>query len=111
MNFLQSIKNSVFDYRMRVSPDKVVVDRRHLMELIEHFERIDSELRSRHNEGQVHFNQHLAEAITAAWHRSNKDGEGTLLVIMDTLRPLMLEERKVKERHKRKFYAPEKIIL
>jgi hypothetical protein len=98
MTFLELIKRDLDDYRMRARDGKVVVNRRALEELVSHFERVDSELRSRYSADKESFMRHLRDAITAAWHRSDKNGERTMMVIMDTLHPLLIEKEKLSNR-------------
>ena len=96
MNFLQRIKDSVNDPKNRCgSRDNVMVDVRSLRELIEHFERLDSTERALHpSSRQLEIEHQLHYLIEAAYHRQSKDAETTLMLVMDTLRPLMEQRHK-----------------
>ena len=58
-----------------------------LQDLIDHFERLDSLARSQYPGPSV--NETLQYAIEAVFHNNSKDGEITLLIIMDALKPLI----------------------
>jgi len=96
MNFLKSIKSQIYDPRMgnHSHKERVLVNTRDLRELIDNFEKLDTDARSAH-EGQP-LNQRLAHTLEAVFHQNEKDGEITLLIIMETLRPLIEERRKQK---------------
>ena len=102
MTFLTRIKEQMTDPRLgnRHGKDRVLVTSRDLLELIDHFERIDSEMRSLSHSPSTH--ETLARAIEAEFHNNGKDGEVSLLVIMGTLKPL-IEERHIQKRIERRI--------
>lgn len=102
MSFLTRIKEQMTDPRWgnRHGKHRVLVAGADLRELIDHFERIDSEMRSRSHSPTVH--ETLARAIEAEFHNNGKDGEVSLLVIMDTLKPL-IEERHIQKQIERRI--------
>ena len=83
MSFLKRIKGNLNDHR-RGSRESVTVDRRSLIELVEHFERLDSEGRAFHDSGSVR--QNLHHAIEAMFYAQAKDSEFILLVVVETLK-------------------------
>jgi hypothetical protein len=97
MGFIERIKEQIIDPRMgnHQRKERVIVNACDLRELMGHFERIDSEMRSLDHHPSVH--ETLSRAIEAEFHHNGKDGEVSLLVIMDTLKPL------IEERHKQKL--------
>ena len=97
MSFLKRIKNQMNDprtgnYRHK---ERVLINGCDLRELVDNFERLDSDMRSAHPTPSI--NERLSNAIEAIFHQNKKDGEITLLVIMETLKPL------VEARHKEKL--------
>lgn len=99
MNFLQRIKADLNEPRNRQGMrDKVIVDARSLRKLLEHFETMDTTERALHPESRkLEINHQLHNLIEAAYHRQGKNAETTLMLIMDTLRPLMEERYKEQE--------------
>ena len=101
MTFLTRIKEQITDPRMGNNPrkERVLVNARDLQKLIYHFERIDSEMRALDHHPSVH--QVLSRAIESEFYNNGKDGEVSLLVIMDTLKPLIEERHKQKQIERR----------
>lgn len=97
MTFLTRLKEQMSDPRLgnRLGREEVRVSSRALLQLIEAFERLDSEARANHPSPTSH--ERLARDIEAEFHANGKDGEITLLVIMDTLRPLIEQRHKDKQ--------------
>ena len=94
MNSLARLKENLTSPRQRIGQQSVVVDRRHLREILEHFEQLDTAARALHPETQGrHVYERLALDIEAAYQQS-RDGEALLVVIMETLGPLIKERRK-----------------
>lgn len=102
MNFLTLLKEQMNDPRLgnRFSSEHVRVSSRALAQLIDAFERVDSLMRASHPSPSLH--EQLARDIVAAFHANGKDGEITLLVVMDTLRPLI--EDRLKEKQIQRLY-------
>ncbi len=100
MSFLQTIKNALHDERgQRGRRGYNVVPTRALIELVEHFERVESQQRLAHNRKHVPEPARiLAESLIASYH-TLKDEGALFLFIMDVLKPL-IEERKKMERAK-----------
>lgn len=96
MNFLERIKEELDSPRNRAGMrDQVAVNTRALRELIHHFERLDSEARAEHNSrAGAPLEQQLSEIIKAVYHKHDRNSDTTLLVIMDTLTPLIEAKRK-----------------
>lgn len=92
MSFLDKIKSDIKDPRnQRGSRYQVLVDIHSLYELVEAFERCDSGLKALTSTG-VDLEEMLHYAITALYHRDN-DSDKTLMIIMQTLLPLMRERQ------------------
>ena len=96
MDFLERIKTELHDYRRQQGlRSKTMVDTRCLLELIERFEQMDSEDRVGHNMGHVGLEYHLHNAILAVYHAKKRNSEETLLTIMETLTPVIKENRRI----------------
>lgn len=96
MNFLESITRDIQDtYRQRGRRDRVEVGYAALAELLHHFNVLESEHRAMQPD-VVRFspNQHLADAITAAFHASNGRTEEILKVVVDVLYQLTQVKRR-----------------
>lgn len=106
MNFLQRIKAQLYDPRQgRVGMGQQVrVDSIALSELIDNFESLDSQFRAsfKHHDLRAH----LRDAITAMYHNQGRNSELTLLVIMETLTPLIEANEKRKAQGIPVFKAP-----
>jgi len=100
MNFLDKINEDLNEPRnLRGMRDKVCVDSRALRELLRVYEQIDSERRVLNTDHCVNsLHRLLHETITAVYHQQGKGAETTLLIIMQTLQPLMEKQRKDNER-------------
>lgn len=100
MNFLNLVKLGLDD--IRGTRGKAIVDRQALRELIEHFERLDSHARAMHAHDNSTRHKDsayvLSTAIEAMYHQQGKNAETTLLVIMETLMPLMQQRQKESEK-------------
>jgi len=96
MNFLERIKKDINDPRNRQGMrERVVVDARSLRELLEHFETMDTAERALHKDARrLEIEHQLHNLIEAAYHQQGKDAETTLMLIMETLLPLMESRRK-----------------
>lgn len=96
MNFLEQIKEKLDSPRNRAGMrDQVTVNTRALRELIHHFERLDSDARSEHYRlAGAPPEQQLSEIIKTVYHKQGRNSEITLLIIMDTLTPLIEAKRK-----------------
>ena len=99
MNFLQRLKEELNDPKNCMGQrEKVLVSTKALRELLYHFETLDSYERATHKETRKqHINEQLRHTICASYHQQGKNTETTLMLIMDTLRPLMEERHKEKE--------------
>ena len=93
MNFLKHLKDKAFD-RSYGNREQVTVDRKALLDLIEHFERLDSADRAQADTRDLNENLHYAiEAV----YKNSKCTETTLLIVMQTLEPLIKERLKTSE--------------
>jgi len=99
MNFLERIKHNLEDYRnTRGRRDMVFVDRVALLELLSHYEVMDATERALPPAGvRQGISHQLHNLITASYLLQGKNSERTLMVVMDTLLPLM--DKRHKERH------------
>lgn len=93
MNFLKHLKDKAFDRRYG-SREQVTVDRKALLDLINHFERLDTAERAQIDTRDL--NRNLSYAIEAVY-KNNKCTEKTLLIVMGTLEPLIKERLKENE--------------
>lgn len=97
MNPIRKLNSQLNDIeRRRGMQQNVIVDSRSLRQLIDDYERLDSLARSAHNNlnpccDPLHF---LHDAVIAAYHQVGKDTEKVLVVIMETLSPLIKRNRK-----------------
>lgn len=96
MNCFERIKTDLYGERnRRGNRETSVVDTRSLLELLRHYESLDSEARALHPEGRrQEINEQLHHMITASYIKQGKNAETTLMLIMDTLRPLMEQKEK-----------------
>jgi len=94
---LKKIKCSLSDIRnQRGMRDKVLIDARALYELIDNFEDMDAVFRVNHaSNGDDNIRNVLRYAIEAVYRQQGRSSEMTLMIIMDTLRPLMEERAKI----------------
>lgn len=99
MNFLQRIKDNLNDYRNNHGRrQQVIVDTSALRELIDRFEDLDTECRALHPKARNQaIEKQLHDTINAVYQKQGKNAETTLMLIMDTLRPLMEERHKQQE--------------
>lgn len=99
MDFLQRIKDELLDPRnTRGMRGKVSVSVKELDSLIYHFEELDSYARATDRTSRaLHVNECLHNTIIAAYQQQGRNAETTLMVIMDTLLPLMEERNKERE--------------
>ena len=74
-----------------------VVDYKALVELLDGYERFDSDARSA-QDIYAPLERRLHDAITAMYHNQRKNGERTLTIIMQTLADLMTENQNRQER-------------
>lgn len=96
MDFLSRIKKDLYDARRQQGlRDKTMVDTRCLMELIERFEVMDNEERLRHGSGHIGLDHHLHNAVLAVYHAKKRNAEETMLIVMETLKPLIEENRRM----------------
>jgi len=102
MNFLQRIKSQINDPRqIQGSHQFTRVDYSALAELVDHFESVDAQFRALHDERDTR--QNLRNAITAMFHEKGRNSEEVLVLIMDTLQPLIEEKLKQKAMNKMRF--------
>ena len=96
MDFLSCLKKDLNDVRKRrgYQPEEVLVRAGCLRQMIEAFERLDSDARSAHNFHIAPLDQRLFEAVTAMYHQQRKDSDDTIAIIMQTLLPLIEEKQK-----------------
>ena len=96
MNFVKTLQEQINDpIRSRGRQCEVTVSHRALRELLMHFEELDSYCRATHPETRSRdINNQLAYTIEAAYQQQGKSSERTLMLIMDTLRPLMEKRHK-----------------
>jgi len=99
MNFLKRLKSDLNEpMNLRGMRSKVHVDARSLRELIHHYENMESTERALNYEARyLEVNHQLHNLITASYHKQGRNAETTLMLIMDTLRPLMKERDKENE--------------
>lgn len=100
MDPIKRLKSQLDDIeRRRGMGQMVAVDSRSLRQVIDDYERLDSLARSAHNSLNPCCEplRSLHDAIIAAYHQAGKDSEKVWLVIMETLAPLIEENRKHKE--------------
>ena len=94
MSFIKVIKSQLLNpQNHRGMRDEVVVNTAALSELIYHFEAMDSQLRYEHhirNKDSISNNLFLC---VEAHYNEFKDGERTLLVVMDSIKKLIKEKR------------------
>jgi len=90
MSFLTHLKSAVFDTR-RGNREQVTVNRSALLDLLYHFDRLDTEARAQIDTRDL--NENLHHAIEAVY-KNNDCSEKTLLIVMDTLGPLIRERLK-----------------
>lgn len=94
MNFLETIKQNLYDQEMRQGlRNHCVVNTKSLRELIDHFEQLDSFERSKADDHASL--THKLHNVLHALYRENHDSEQLMLTVMDTLKPMI--ERRVKE--------------
>jgi hypothetical protein len=96
MSFIERIKQNLNDERNRRGMrDKVLVDARALDELVRHYDVLDSAERALHPEArrQQIFKQ-LHDTLAAAYHQQSCDSELTLMVVMETLLPLIEQKQR-----------------
>ena len=95
MSFLQTIKTQLYDERKqrgRGARSIATVDRKSLEELIRHFESLDSEARDRNTQSDdLHLQLHVT---LEALYKEGRDGERLMMIVMDTLAPLIRERVK-----------------
>lgn len=96
MSFLTVIKRELYDERKHAGTrEKVLVDTRALWELVSQFEVLDATERALHREQRgLEVTEWLRNLIIAAYQQQGKNSEATLMLVMDTLRPLMEERAK-----------------
>jgi hypothetical protein len=93
MSFLRRIKEDLNNWDIQRGRGECVYIRRNdLMELIDQYERMESRERIIHERGFCSVEPMLADAINAIYHEQGRNAETTLLLIMETLKPL-IEER------------------
>ena len=91
MNFLERIERDMQDRRGR--GDEAVVSHNALRELVHHFKVLDSEMRAGQSVAAFRPDQHLANAVTAAFHASNGSTEEITRLVVNTLHELTRHER------------------
>ena len=95
MGFLNTIKNTLHDERHhRGSQGHTLVPTRAFIELVEHFERLDSEHRSISTQVCEPL-EHRLHTILEALYKEGMCGEQLMLIIMDTLKPLIKDRQKM----------------
>lgn len=95
MNFLKRLKSRL-DRREGGHHREVVIDRRDLYELIEQFERIDSEFRQLHDKGELE--RELANCAMAVFRKHGNSFDHVQLIVSNSVNPLIEEEVKTRER-------------
>lgn len=100
MKFLENLKRALNDPRTRRDQYTCAVNERDLRSLIEVYEKVDSDVRSQYasNDPGAPLEYRVHAAVQALYHASEKDADRTMLVIMETLLPLMQERRGEKMR-------------
>ena len=91
MNFVKRIKEDARHPRNMPRPHyRASVESMALHYFIEDYDRIDAELRAyKNNQINPEFHQVLSAAVKASYHENNKSSERTMMVIFETLLPLM----------------------
>jgi hypothetical protein len=99
MSFIKRLKNDLNDsMKHRDMRSKAHVDASALRELIDRFEDMDATERALNYEARyLEVNHQLHNLIVASYNKQGKNAETTLMLIMDTLRPLMKEREKENE--------------
>lgn len=99
-NFVKTIKREINDLmNCRGQREKCLVSTRALHALLDDYERLDTYVQATSLDAQrINIQQHLHHTIQAAYEQQNKNAETTLMLIMDTLRPLMEERHNQKEK-------------
>lgn len=103
MNFLDIINRDLSDLRnLQGMREKMYVNSRAIRELVRHYEELDSfhRVTSIDDRGAV-LEEKLHNCIKAVYENQGKNAETTLMLIMDTLRPLM--ERRYKDQQLRMY--------
>src|SRR5574343_1220361 len=100
MSFLDHLKRDLGDPRNRVDRDTWAVQGRSLHELIDAFEKLDSDARSRYLSADpgAPLEHRVHASVTALYYATEKDADLTMLVIMETLLPLMQERNRARVR-------------
>ena len=113
MNFLERVKRDLQDNQG--TRGKVFINYQALCKLVYDFERLDSYVRATHPDQKKRrtdmyqcIEVELARVIEAMYHQQGRDSEATLMVIMETLLPLMQKRRK--ENHSPISYRPGQFI-
>jgi hypothetical protein len=106
MSFLKHIKRDMNDpYNYRGLPkNKIMVDYNDLKRLLECFEQLDNEKRAInafYNKENYGLDYVLSEVIKGLYHQKGKNSEVVLLVIMNTLKPLIEEKIKIQDIERR----------
>ena len=99
MSFLKRLKSDLNEpMNLRGMRSKVMVDASSLHELIYRFEDMDATERALDYDARyLEVNHQLHNLIVASYNKQGRNAETTLMLIMDTLRPLMKEREKENE--------------
>lgn len=94
MSFLERIKKGMADPRNNYGGfnRKVSINYSDLCELINHFERLDSEQRAFHIDSSDDFYRLIRSNITAAYHHSRKDSVAVMTLAMEIVTELRKKE-------------------
>ena len=99
MNFVDIIKRTLNDPEShRGFRGKTVVDTEALIQLVKHFDRMESIDRLQHNKKNNESIRHtLAEALEAVYRSQGQESDLTMEIVMHVLKPL------IEERHQQKI--------
>tara|TARA_R100000951_G_scaffold107846_1_gene103597 strand:- start:14 stop:535 length:522 start_codon:yes stop_codon:yes gene_type:complete len=94
-NFYTRIKKQLTGRQLRGgSRANIEIPTGDLLQLLERFETLDADARAKHGRARNEPRQHLADAITALFYQEDRSAEEIILIIMETLLPLTLEEKR-----------------
>jgi hypothetical protein len=100
MNFINQIKHAIEEQRFSHGPrGKTLVPTRALVELINDHAKMDSILRIEHikDDNNCSPQQLLVEALESVYRNNDRQTDAMMLIVLDTLKPLIVEKHKQEE--------------